>query len=59
MWQDGRKTLAEIAKFSRRDAEAFPAYEAQLERLSQVVESLLLATPPEFPPRGWATSSNT
>jgi phytoene dehydrogenase-like protein len=52
MWQDGRKTLEEIAKFSKRDAEVYPAFEAQLERLSQVVASLLLTTPPQFPPRG-------
>src|SRR6202158_3754181 len=26
MWQDRQKTLAEIAKFSQRDAEALPAY---------------------------------
>ena len=50
MWQDRAKTLAEIAKFSRHDAEVFPAYEDHLERLSEVVESLLLTTPPEFPP---------
>ena len=52
MWQDRAKTLAELAKFSRRDAEVFPAYEDHLERLSQVVEGLLLTTPPEFPPHG-------
>src|SRR5712691_261340 len=52
MWQDQAKTLAEIAKFSKRDAEAYPKYEAHLERLAQVAESLLLTTPPEFPPRG-------
>jgi phytoene dehydrogenase-like protein len=52
MWQDRSKTLAEIAKYSRHDAEVYPAYEDQLERLSQVVESLLLVTPPQFPPRG-------
>ncbi len=52
MWQDGRKTLEEIAKFSKHDAEVFPAYEHHLERLSEVVESLLLTTPPEFPPAG-------
>src|ERR1700722_11288271 len=52
MWQDRRKTLEEIAKFSRHDAEIYPAFEEQLERLSQVVESLLLTTPPEFPPGG-------
>ena len=51
MWQDRTKTLAEIAKFSRHDAEVYPAYEDQLERLSQVVEGLLLTTPPQFPPR--------
>src|SRR5208283_918977 len=52
MWQDGRKTLEELAKFSKRDAEVFPEYERFLERLSEVVESLLLTTPPEFPPHG-------
>ncbi len=52
MWQDRAKTLAEIAKFSRRDAEVYPRYEDQLERLSQVVEGLLLTTPPRFPPNG-------
>src|SRR5437763_10937444 len=52
MWQDRAKTLAEIAKFSKRDAEVYPAYEDQLERISQVVEELLLTVPPPFPPRG-------
>ena len=52
MWQDQRKTLAEIAKFSRRDAEVYPAYEEHLERLAVFVESLLLTTPPDLPPRG-------
>lgn len=52
MWQDRAKTLAEIAKFSKRDAEVYPAYEDQLERLSQVVEDLLLTIPPPFPPKG-------
>ena len=50
-WQDEKKTLAEVAKFSARDAEVFPKYEAWLERLAVVVESLLLVTPPELPPR--------
>jgi phytoene dehydrogenase-like protein len=52
MWQDRAKTLAEIAGYSRHDAAVYPAYEDQLERLSQVVEGLLLVTPPQFPPRG-------
>ncbi len=50
MWQDRNRTLAEIAKFSRRDAEVYPEYEDHLERLSRVVEELLLTTPPQFPP---------
>src|SRR5579872_107736 len=52
MYQDERKTLDEIAKFSKHDAEVFPEYERYLERLSIVVEGLLLTTPPKFPPRG-------
>ncbi len=52
MWQDRARTLAEIAKFSAKDAEAYPHYEAHLEHLAAVAESLLLTTPPEFPPRG-------
>src|SRR4051812_36164762 len=52
MWQDRAKTLAEIAKFSQRDAEAYPKYEDHLERLAVVAESLLLTTPPNFPPAG-------
>ncbi len=49
-WQDRQKTLSEIGKFSPRDAGRFAAYEDHLERLAQVVESLLLTVPPEFPP---------
>ena len=52
MWQDEKKTLDEIAKFSRRDAERYPAYEAYLERLARIIENLLLVTPPTVPPRG-------
>lgn len=50
-WQDERKTHAELARFSARDAEALPKYEQYLERLAVVVESLLLVTPPELPPK--------
>jgi phytoene dehydrogenase-like protein len=52
VWQDRAKTLAEIARFSPRDAAVYPDYEDQIERLSRIVEGLLLATPPQFPPRG-------
>ncbi|MEO8125872.1 MAG: NAD(P)/FAD-dependent oxidoreductase [Bryobacteraceae bacterium] len=49
MWQDRGKTQAEIAKFSIHDAAVYPRYEAHLERLSQVIESLLLQIPPDLP----------
>ncbi len=52
MWQDRERTLDEIRKFSRRDAEVYPAYEDQIERLSKLIEVLLLTTPPQFPPAG-------
>jgi len=48
MWQDQGSTCEEIAKFSRRDAERYPAYEAYVERLAQFAEGELLRTPPNF-----------
>jgi phytoene dehydrogenase-like protein len=39
-------TQSEVARFSRRDAEALPAYYAMLDRVADVVRSLLLETPP-------------
>jgi phytoene dehydrogenase-like protein len=52
MWQDRARTVDEIARFSSHDASVYPAYEDRIERLSQVVERLLLTTPPQFPPHG-------
>jgi len=45
----------EIAKFSRRDAEAYPKYNALLERVAKVLEPLLnKAAPDPFPlPKEW------
>ena len=51
MWRDRAKTLEEIAKFSKKDAERYPAYEEHLEKLAQFVEPLLLTIPPNAPPR--------
>jgi phytoene dehydrogenase-like protein len=36
----------EIGKFSARDAESYPKYEAMLERVADIVEPLLIQTPP-------------
>jgi len=48
MWQSREKTCEEIAKFSRKDAEAYPEYEDYVERLSRFAERMLLVTPPNF-----------
>src|SRR5437868_5662961 len=43
---DGASNLREIAKFSKKDAENYPKYEAMLERVATVVEPTLKLTPP-------------
>jgi phytoene dehydrogenase-like protein len=40
------RTQAEFARFSARDAETFPAYEAALERVAEVLRDMALRTPP-------------
>jgi phytoene dehydrogenase-like protein len=44
---DAAMTRREIAKFSARDAEAYPKYEAMLERVADVVEPTLTMIPPD------------
>jgi phytoene dehydrogenase-like protein len=61
LWQDLARTQAEIAKFSKHDAAAYPKYEAHLTRLAAFAEPLLMTTPPYFPPRraaDWTTGLN-
>jgi len=53
LWQNQRRSCEEIAKFSRRDAEAYPIYLARLDRLARFVEGLLTVTPPNLAPRTW------
>jgi phytoene dehydrogenase-like protein len=48
MGPDGDLTRREIAKFSTRDAEAYPKYEQMLERVAAVVEPTLVMTPPNL-----------
>ena len=44
--------VEEIRRFSARDAEVFPRFEAFVERVSRAVEPTLDAPPPELSPRG-------
>lgn len=48
---DEEANRREIAKFSARDAEAFPKYEAMLGRLAEAIEPLVAAPQPKLPPR--------
>jgi phytoene dehydrogenase-like protein len=45
---DTAKDSAEIGKFSKRDAENYPKYEAMLERVASVVEPTLVQIPPNL-----------
>ena len=40
------RTQAEFARFNARDADAYPAYDAALDRMAQVLRDLALETPP-------------
>ncbi|HSY81305.1 MAG TPA: NAD(P)/FAD-dependent oxidoreductase [Gemmatimonadaceae bacterium] len=44
---DKAATYNEIAKFSAKDAEALPKYEAMLERVADFIEPTLMMTPPD------------
>jgi phytoene dehydrogenase-like protein len=46
MGPDKEMTHREISKFSRKDAEALPKYEAMLERVADFLEPTLVETPP-------------
>jgi phytoene dehydrogenase-like protein len=45
---DGERNRREIAKFSTRDAENYPKYEAMLERIADVLEPTLTQRPPNL-----------
>src|SRR5205807_5818716 len=45
---DAALNQREISKFSARDAEAYPRYEAMLERVADVIEPTLAMTPPNL-----------
>ena len=49
---DEEKTRREIAKFSKKDAEAYGPFAAELAELQPFVDEILRTTPPMFPPRG-------
>lgn len=46
-------TRSEVAKFSKRDAERLPEYEARLEAIADVLRALALEPPPNITDGGW------
>ena len=48
LWRDEQKNLAEIARFSKADAEKYPAFLRLLRKLSEALNSIMLLTPPSM-----------
>ncbi len=48
MGGDLARTQAEVAKFSKRDAQQLPAYQDMLDRVADVLRDLSLQTPPDL-----------
>jgi len=46
MWDDMKKTQAEVAKFSKKDAEMYPVFEHFLADAAKFVREMLFLTPP-------------
>lgn len=46
-WKDTKKTVEEIAKFSKRDAKKYVEFEEKIIELSKFVRPLLLSVPPD------------
>lgn len=51
LWQDVEKSVEEIAKFSRKDADRFPDFIKQFDRMSQLLGQMMLLTPPDLKDR--------
>ena len=47
-WEEEDRFLAEIAKFSKKDAQNYPRYDAFVEKAAQVMDRFVLRRPPSF-----------
>ena len=52
----GGKTQAEVAKFSRRDAERLDAYGQKLDLIADVLRDMVLETPPNVVEGSWRSA---
>jgi phytoene dehydrogenase-like protein len=48
LWRDEAKSAAEISQFSKRDAERYPAFAAEMNRLAEALHGMLLLIPPDL-----------
>ncbi len=58
-FDDLPRTCAEIAKFSKKDAEAYPAYRAHMEGLAPLLRRLLWEVPPDIGSQNFKDIRNT
>ncbi|MCP4142474.1 MAG: NAD(P)/FAD-dependent oxidoreductase [Chloroflexi bacterium] len=49
IWQDTEKTVEEIAKFSKADAEAYPKFVERMQKVSGIVAKMNEIVPPDLP----------
>ncbi len=52
IWRDTTRTVEEIARFSRADAEAYPGFVELMTRVAEVIAALMEMTPPDLPEVG-------
>ncbi|MCA9932992.1 MAG: NAD(P)/FAD-dependent oxidoreductase [Ardenticatenaceae bacterium] len=48
LWTDEQKTVADIARFSPRDAQKYPAFVQQVNGMTAVLRSMMLTPPPDL-----------
>ncbi|WP_374685630.1 phytoene desaturase family protein, partial [Promineifilum sp.] len=48
IWRDESRTVADLAQFSRADAERWPAFRRQVERITGLLRGMLLLAPPDL-----------
>jgi phytoene dehydrogenase-like protein len=52
IWRDTARTAKEIERFSKKDAEAYPAFVTLMRKIAGVVGALMRVTPPDLPALG-------
>ena len=48
LWESMDDTIKEIARFSEKDAKAYPIYDAMIERACEIMDKYILRNPPSF-----------